>query len=326
MRKYIFFTLLFLSPIISLIPYVLSDTSDYKLGIKEDYGYVWEYTHVDDNLTMYLYNYAKGYDYSITENEKGDQIRYDIDSISDYDSYWQINFDYYKGKNLDKDKYNYDDTDYLYLNICADPKLLADDWFVDKSYNYSLIFVPKDVENFLKEFYSNIPAVNKTVFYVDGTSFIMNFTKIGQHDTIVIEYNSDGTQKSHSIYYDGKLALKYELVWSGYSGIDLETIIIIIIIAICILSCVVGLVVKARAETKVKTDISKISHPTPIAAPIDSSAEEFQLEPKTAPVKPQILHPVLEEPKTVGYCEYCGYERESDAIYCPICGQKFRKE
>ena len=144
----------------NLCSYVSAD-SDYSIGVEAGTKIIWQYSEVNQELISKLIN-NESYSSSYTEITEDYQIRWDIEDVYSYTGidtdYWNIEYTLYVGEDLSEDPGEYD-----YRWVAEDPKVLADDWFVDEAYLYSLVIIPINSKDYLKEFDENIPTINKSV-------------------------------------------------------------------------------------------------------------------------------------------------------------------
>ncbi|MHA1149011.1 MAG: hypothetical protein ACTSR8_12305 [Promethearchaeota archaeon] len=307
-RKYGFALLFLLASLYFSIPFILADS--YTLGIQDGDDIIWEITEVNETLLVQL---ETDENYNFDDNvEEGLQIKWALDEIDSYSGvdtdYWDISYYYSEGDDL---KDNKTEGNYFYIYVAEDPVVLAEDWFDgDDNYQYSIVIIPVKVEDYLKEFTGEDTS---GVYTSDGHVLIINNTVEGHHDTIIIEYNEDGIEETYQVYYDDNLAYEYELlgVYRDNENISFMIIIIVIII-IAVFAGIIVLVVIA------KHNIKKRPQPPVNIMRMPPEDQNTQLIPPSRPIENIV--------RVIGYCEYCGSERDSDAVFCPGCGQKFENK
>lgn len=305
--------LFYFASIYFLIPFALADT--YEIKIESGNDIIWEFTEVNETLMAQL-ELDEGYSFN-DEIEEGFQVEWDIDDISSYSGvdtdYWDIGYYYSEGADLLEDT---EEGEYNTVSVAEDPKALADDWFDgDSIFEFTIVLLPTDIEDYLEEFTAEDTS---GVYTSNGKTLTINHTVEGDHDTLVIKYNEDGIQEKYQIYYDDALAYEYELDDVYGEDVDVIMIVIIVIIVIAVFAGIVVLVVVAKYNVKQKTTppitVQRMPSDTSPAQITPPSSSVYTSAP-TAP-STQAVH-------VVGYCEYCGAEKESDAVFCHSCGQKF---
>lgn len=305
-RKNGFLFLFIFASIYFSIPFILADTT-YTFEVESGNDIIWEITKYNEAAITLL---ETNEDYSFGGNtEKGLQIEWDIDEVDSYSGvdtdYWDVSYYYSEGDDL---RDNTTEGDWHYVYVAEDPVILADDWFDGNDlYEYTIVFIPVDVEDYLEEFTAEDGS---GVFTSKGNVLTINHTLEGHHDTIIIEYNDDGIEEKYQIYYDDLLAYEYELMGVYGEEIDDYLIVVVVIIVIAVFAGIIVLVAVAKYNMKQKT--------TP---PVSVQ----RIPPGGQPIQPTQMPPppAAQAVTVIGYCEYCGAERDSDAVFCPGCGQKF---
>ncbi|MGV9203060.1 MAG: zinc ribbon domain-containing protein [Promethearchaeia archaeon] len=329
-------TVLFMSVIFlnGIMLYIRADT--YELDFKTEENFIWEISHHNETLIQNLITYEDyGSDYA--NLYVGLQNRWEITEIyperenSYGESYWKVDYTLYIGENL---RYSEADESNDYTSsIMAEPEALANDWFDRESFEFSIRILPVNTDEFLAGFYDNMPIENKTVYSVSGYKLIEDQRNTGHNDTTIITYNSKGLVQNYSVYFDGELAHQYLLI-DDYAndnffnpflifGIVFGGIVIFFIVAAVI-------VVAWRSSTK-NYDDNKYANPYRSNSGDTSAANQQQAPPSQKPEKSpkpdnQESTPTSiekSEPKVIGYCPLCGAKRESDAKFCPFCGNRF---
>jgi hypothetical protein len=312
---------------IIVIP-ILSTAVTYKLGIEENTNVTWKVTYINTTAIQDLVN-NENYDSGYLSYKVGDLRKREMDDIDDDTSgtveYWKIQYEKFEA---DVGSSFHSIGDY-YVRVCKDPTDLAYDWFVTEVNRYSILFLPKNPENYLAAFYNAIPGVNQSEYPITGNKYIRDSTQVGDHDMVINTYNSDGIRVNHSLYYDGILA--YEYIASEITQDEFEFMLIFIIISavagIGITSAVIASAKRRNLTRSRQTSISKPAYeqkesPYKVARPVSQPKEGMFDEIEKTPPKP-VVSPTPKSAKVTGTCELCGSDRDADAIFCPSCGNKF---
>lgn len=327
--------LLFSMSVITLLVLSLQiQAYSYDLAIEEDDNLIWEISYINEEALQDLIDY-EGYSSSYSDLSEGDQYRWEITEVyperenSYEENYWKVDYTFYYGQNL-----RYEDAetseDYEY-KIAAEPESLVDDWFNREEFEFGIVLLPDNTDYYLQEFYDNMPWDNKTVYSVSEYKLIENRSSIGHQDKVIITYNNEGIQQNYSLYYGEDLAYQYLLEEKyGNEGFFSPFLIIGITFAVIVVLVIVfALVAIGRKSSKKNYDTNKYANPYR-ANDTSKSSTESQAPPQSVRDNSQNIQQIeesdieQEKPKVIGYCTLCGGKQESDAEFCPYCGNRFK--
>jgi len=302
------FVLLFIFSL-NLFPLVMVRADEYTLGFEEGKDIIWERTVVNSTLINKLIDEGR-ISNSYSEKVVGTQVKYYIEDI-DYDNngsvyFWKIDYHLYLGTNLENTPGTEKGSGY-YKNVAKDPADAAGDWATSESI-YTYRFIPLEVPAYLTAL---VAAIGKPNITCSGSNLIYNNTVIGENDTIILNYNTNGILNNRSIYYNGSLAYNYELVY--YSDFIIDQTIFIFILIILTIFVSVGMIYMWFNNKENRKEAKKFR-----------SQKKVNLVPREKITsKPVDATP---SPKISQVCSLCGSELDDDGLFCPNCGNKFERD
>ncbi|MFX1258285.1 MAG: hypothetical protein ACFFAN_10520 [Promethearchaeota archaeon] len=212
---------------------------EYALGVSEEdhLALIYEYTKVDDKELKNLAESTGVGEYEdLADIKEDNQFKMDLYKIESKENYWEITSALYSGENLDKRGEDVESKAYKNPEDLAD-KILEEEAKAD----FSLYFLPVDVEDYLEELEESILDSDEYYeveydLFVDGSELTFDYTPYNYSDTIVQEYNGKGILESFEILSDGEKVFKLELVDSYEEQFSLSLVFIAIIVTIVAVS------------------------------------------------------------------------------------------
>lgn len=198
--------LMFLSCFSQLSQFANASSDQYELGITENYFLTYEYTYLNATLVEELWYIDDFYD-TFIYNQQGDQLQWLIYDIDEEPNFWTIRVAKYGGENLDQFAGNFT------TKAFKTPELLANDTFIDLEGAYN--FIPMEVNSYLSEFSTLIPAEDSKYCSVNGSRVTFNYTAIGGFRTFIYEFNEQGMMSNLYLYDEGRFVVRFTLVSHG---------------------------------------------------------------------------------------------------------------
>lgn len=292
-----------------ILPIIFADEDDYDVGFDEDTVMVWRCTTANEYYLEQLFAMIPDYDLDyLLEVEEGDKIKFEIRSITEYDDYYKVDFNFYEGKDLDDS-----DNKGIYSEIISkDPEELVEAWLYGEEFENSIIFILTNTKDYLKELNDNIPQIFQIAAYATSTTLVLNGTVIGFPYWITIKYDGDGILDKLELYYERILIYEIELrsvkTSENYFLIALITTVIIVIIA---LNAIGAVILIYFHQKKTRSD-----RETPQLPPHELKIPVSEQKPLEIPKKT-----ILKKEYVKKYCTYCGNKREIENNFCIYCGK-----
>lgn len=306
--------------------FAAADGEDYDIEIEEDMHIIWECT--DHNVDLFNelkaeWNYVAYHDFELGE---GDKMKFEIDTITEYDDDGEYDVEIHYFDDYDEDDEEESTggtTDYGVYDsfyVAMDPVKLAADWTDGDGYEYILEIICSDTEDYLAEFYANLEVDDRDSFSIYGSTITINQTVGAGSYQGILTYDEDGILEEYSIIYNGVLVYKMELddVITSEELNDPEffTLIAIIVIIILLVGIIIVVIVVVLVSAKKKKSKSGIIFPVP-APKKDSQIPQTKTPEDQGPPETQMDVVVVER-----FCELCGSELDRDAKFCFSCGNK----
>lgn len=248
---------------------------DYSLEVESNYRITWDITSLDSTLLEYIKNNC---DSCLTtlinlDIKKGSTISYQINSITEYDDYWDLDCE----SSLDSES-----SSTSIISIYIDPKN------VPENYLYEFIedeirILPIDIEDYIHDL-AKISSSLKNVT-VTSSNNILNVTYVKNNNKMSarFEYRDDGIIQEFEFFYNNETALKYE--FSDYAKVsdDTDIMLIIIIVIVIMIAFFVSIALLSKISKKQANKLK--TKPQPFSSQINNQVSPATREVNSGPVK-----------------------------------------
>lgn len=186
--------------------FTTASSSQYQLGITENYLLTHEYNYINTTLVEELWEIDYFYD-GFIDTQQGDRLEWLVYDIDEEHDFWRIHIAKYGGENLDQFAGNFS------TKAFKTPELLANETF--EKHGWEFTFIPMDGISYLSEFSAHVPEDQEDYCIVNGNRLILNDTAIGGFRTYVYEYDESGLRELFYLYDLGRLVFQISLISHG---------------------------------------------------------------------------------------------------------------
>ncbi len=238
----------------------------------------WEYTSVDTDLLEEV-SALIDFDTSLlsTENiESGTQLTHNIDTIYDYDGYWELYMNYV----IDDNSYSTS----ISQNVYNDISLISNDSFSQIDEDQFRI-LPVDLEEYISNFLDDIEDKNYIKITKSDDAFEIEQTVNSTTIVAKFHYNEDGVLEDFELQCNSTSALKYTLSDYTNGSDDFTGIIIAVVVIVVVIAIFIAIAMVANKKTK-KPPYKPITPKSTVHAEFQSSTSTVVKPPTSTVVQP----------------------------------------